>query len=102
MYRRLPHALSLHQAIDQAPALSRLAHQVEQSTLMYRCVQGLIPPALRAHIQPGPLDAQDWCLLVTHNSTAAKLRQLVPLLRTRLQQEGWAVATVRIKILGRS
>lgn len=99
MYRRLPHALSLNQAIEEAPVLSRLAHRVDQSAQMYRCVQGLIPPALRSHVKPGPLDQQDWCLMVTNSSAAAKLRQLVPLLRTRLQQEGWAVITVRVKIL---
>lgn len=100
MYRRLPPALSLNQAIDEAPALSRLAQRVDQSNAMLRSVQGLIPPALRAHIRPGPLEEQDWCLMVTHSAAAAKLRQLVPLLRTRLQQEGWQVLTVRVKILG--
>ena len=100
MYRRLPPALTLTQAIDEAPALARLAHLVDQSTAMYRCVQGLIPPALRPLIKPGPLEAQDWCLMVSHSSAAAKLRQLVPLLRSRLAQEGWNVTTVRIKILG--
>lgn len=100
MYRRLPPALSLNQAIENAPALSRLASLVDQSTAMFRCVQGLIPPPLRPHIKPGPVDGQDWCLMVTHSAAAAKLRQLVPLLRTRLQREGFAVLTVRVKILG--
>lgn len=100
MYRRLPPALTLNQAMDGAPALSRLAHQVEQSTSMYRCIQGLIPPTLQAQVRPGPLEQRDWCLMVSHSSAAAKLRQLVPLIRTRLQQEGWDVTTVRVKILG--
>ncbi len=85
--------------MSEAPALARLTHLAEQSQQMYRCVQGLIPPTLHPHIKPGPLDQQDWCLMVTHSAAAAKLRQLAPLLRTRLQREGWAVATVRVKIL---
>ncbi len=100
MYRRLPPALTLNQAMDGAPALSRLAHLADQSTAMYGCVQGLIPPALRPLVRPGPLDAQDWCLMVSHSAAAAKLRQLVPLLRSRLQQEGWDVQTLRVKIMG--
>lgn len=100
MYRRLPPALSMSQAIEGAPGLARLAHLVDQSSTMYRCVQGLIPPALRPHIKPGPVEAQDWCLMVNSNAAAAKLRQLVPLLRTRLQQDGWDILTVRVKILG--
>ena len=101
MYRRLPPALTLNQAMAEAPALSRLAQRVDQSAAMYRCVQGLIPPPLRAQITPGPLDEQDWCLMVSHSAAAAKLRQLVPLLRSRLQQEGWQVSTLRVKISGR-
>jgi len=100
MYRRLPPALTLNQAMDEAPALARLSRLVEQSSAMYRCVQSLIPPPLRPHITPGPLDQQDWCLMVSHSAAAAKLRQLAPLLRSRLQQEGWAVSTVRVKIRG--
>lgn len=34
-----------------------------------------------------------------HSATAAKLRQLLPLLRGRLQQAVWSVSTVRLKIL---
>jgi hypothetical protein len=99
MYRRLPPAQSLHQAIGNAPALAHLAGLAEQSLAMYRCVQNLIPAPLRPHIRPGPLQAQDWCLMVSHGAAAAKLRQLAPLLQTRLRQEGWDVQNVRVKIL---
>lgn len=100
MYRRLPPAQSLHQAIGNAPTLAHLAGLAEQSLAMYRCVQAQIPPAMRAHIKPGPVQEQDWCLMVSHGATAAKLRQLLPLLRTRLQQDGWNIETVRVKITG--
>lgn len=100
MYRRLPPAQSLNQAIGNAPALARLASLAEQSLAMQRCVQSLIPPALRPHIKPGPVQEQDWCLMVSHGAAAAKLRQLLPLLRTRLQQDGWDIQTVRVKIMG--
>lgn len=100
MYRRLPPALSLHQAIEGAPALARLSSLVDRSSAMYRCVQSLIPAALQPSIQPGPVEGQDWCLMVSSHAAAAKLRQLVPLLRRRLQQEGWDVLTLRVKIMG--
>ena len=100
MYRRLPPAHSLHQAIDSAPSLARLAVLAEQSNAMYRSVEGLIPSALRPHILPGAVHEQDWCLVVSHGASAAKLRQLLPRLCTHLQQSGWDIQTVRIKIMG--
>ncbi len=100
MYRRLPPALSLNQAIEGAPALARLASLVDQSSAMYRCVQDVIPPALRPVVTPGPLDGTDWCLMVSSSAAAAKLRQLAPLIRTRLQQQGWQVLTLRVKMVG--
>ena len=100
MYRRLPPALSLHQAMEEAPSLARLAHQVAQSRALFEGVQGHIPPTLRSQVMPGPLDGGDWCLLVTSNAAAAKLRQLLPLMRQALRQQGWPVEQVRVKILG--
>jgi hypothetical protein len=100
MYRRLPPALRLDQAIEHAPALARLAHLVDQSSAMYRCVEGLIPEGMRGQVKSGPVEGQDWCLMVSSNAAAAKLRQLLPTLRARLRQEGWDVLTVRVKILG--
>lgn len=99
MYRRLPPALSLNQAIEGAPALARLAQLAEQSGAMWRCVQPLVPVPLRPQVRPGPVDEQGWCLMVSSNAAAAKLRQLLPALRDRLGQEGWPVAAVRVKIM---
>lgn len=100
MYRRLPPAQSLTQAIDSAPSLARLAGLADQSSAMYRSVENLIPPALRPHILPGAVQERDWCLVVSHGASAAKLRQLLPRLCTHLQQGGWDIQTVRIKIMG--
>lgn len=100
MYRRLPQAQSLIQAIDSAPSLARLAGLAEQSSAMYRSVEGLIPLSLRPHIKPGAVQEHDWCLVVSHGASAAKLRQLLPRLCAHLQQSGWDVQTVRIKITG--
>lgn len=86
--------------MEGAPALARLSNLVEQSSAMHRCVENLIPAALRSSIKPGPVEGQDWCLMVSSHAAAAKLRQLVPLLRKRLQQEGWDVLTLRVKIMG--
>jgi hypothetical protein len=49
---------------------------------------------------PGAVHEQGWCLVVSHGASAAKLRQLLPRLCTHLQQSGWDIQTVRIKIMG--
>ena len=99
MHRPLPPALSLSQAIDGAPSLAFLAQQVEQSVAMYQSVQTLLPSPLRAHIRPGPIEGQDWCLMVGSSAVAAKLRQMLPLILQRLQSQGWNIATVRVKLM---
>ena len=98
MYRRLPPALPIAQAIEGAPALAQLAGQVERSTAMLRALSDLIPAGLRVHGGPC-LDGQ-WTLLAGNNATAAKLRQLTPALLARLRERGWALERIRIKVLG--
>jgi hypothetical protein len=66
---------------------------------MFRSIEGLIPQGIRPSIKPGPLDGEGWCLLLSSNAAAAKIRQLLPLLQVRLVDEGWKVTSIRLKIL---
>ena len=74
MYRRLPPALPIAQAIEGAPALAQLAGQVERSSAMLRDLGVLIPAGLQVHA--GPCQDGQWSLLVRNSAVAAKLRQL--------------------------
>ena len=76
-----------------------LAEQVKESNDRLRTIQPLIPEALRAAVKAGPIDGETWCLLVTSNSAAAKLRQLSPLLLSKLLSKGVKVTSIRLKIL---
>lgn len=62
-------------------------------------MESLIPEALRPAIQAGPIEDGAWCLLVSSNAAAAKLRQLLPLIQARLVDKGWKVTSIRLKIL---
>ena len=99
-YRRLPHALPIAQAIEGAPALARLSELVQQSSTMLRDVRALIPPNLKVHA--GPIQDQQWCLLVESSAAAAKLRQLLPLLQNSLKRQGWPIEQIKVKIMGHS
>jgi hypothetical protein len=76
-----------------------LATQVRESSDRLKAIQSLIPEALRPAIQAGPIDGEAWCLLVTSNAAAAKLRQLSPLILSKLTSRGVKVNSIRLKIL---
>lgn len=98
MYRRSVPAISLHQAAADSPTLGSLMARARDANERLKAVEGLIPPAMRPAIQAGPAEGDSWCLLVKGSAAAAKLRQLSPMLVTRLKNRGWDVATIRIKV----
>ena len=76
-----------------------LAMQVKESANRLRSIQSLIPEALRAAVQSGPIEGDTWCLLVTSNAAAAKLRQLVPIFLTSFYRQEIKVTSIRLKVL---
>jgi hypothetical protein len=98
-HRRLSQPLTVQQAVGNSPTLARLAELVQDSNNRLKAIESLLPGNLRAAVKAGPIDGDSWCLLVSGNAAAAKLRQLVPLLQAALQREGWRVSSIRLKIL---
>ena len=95
-----PHqAVSFSQAIDNSPTLAKLAMMARQSGDMLKSVERLLPPSLRASVQAGPIEGDNWCLLVTGSAAAAKVRQLVPALQAQLKADGLAIQTIRRTVL---
>ena len=92
---------SLLQAANESPTLAHLSQLLRESTRRLRALDSLIPAALRTAIQAGPIEGSTWCLLVSNNSAAAKLRQMLPALQSHLQQQGIEVQTIRLKVLTR-
>ena len=92
------HPVTLLQASQDSPTLSRLTELTRDSVARLKAVQPLIPPALRLSITAGPIDAGVWCLLLDNNATAAKMRQLVPSLESHLRSKGWAIESIRLKV----
>ncbi len=90
--------LSLEQAVGSAPMLAALRERVRESQRLIEQVSPLIPPALRPHVQAGPLNDTEWCLLVKSASASTKLRQMLPALLQALNQNGAKVNAIRIKV----
>ena len=89
----------MHQAVGNSPVLARLTELVQESNDRFKAIESLLPAALHAAVKAGPIDGESWCLLVSSNAAAAKIRQLIPLIQTRLLGKGWKVTSIRLKIL---
>ena len=98
MNRRSVPPFTLQQAAEGSPTLASLIARARDSGDRLRAVEGLIPPAMRPAVQAGPAEGDVWCLLVNGSAAAAKLRQLSPMLVSRLRSKGWDVNTIRIKV----
>lgn len=92
------HSMTLAQAAEQSVPLARLMALARESAERLEAVRPLLPPGLRPLVQAGPIEDSTWCLLVSGNAAAAKLRQLLPLLQSHLADRGWQVTAIRIKV----
>lgn len=89
---------SLEQAAGAAPSLAALQERIRQSQRCMEQVQHLIPAAMRRHVQAGPIENAEWCLLVSSAAASTKLRQLLPALQQALTESGLQVSAIRIKV----
>jgi hypothetical protein len=96
---KINQAITLMEAAQESPSLARLTELSRESSLRLRTLQSLIPGPLRTTLQAGPIDGSEWCLLVSSNAAAAKLRQMLPALLAHLQRHGHSVEKIRLKIL---
>ena len=90
--------LSLQQATEESPSLAGLMALARESGERLKAIELLIPVPLRPAIRPGPIDGDQWCLLVSSNAAAAKLRQMLPALQVRLRDRGWEVTSILFKV----
>ena len=95
---RRHHAVTLQQASAESPTLAMLTALTRDSSDRLKAIEPLIPPGLRGTLQAGTIDGTSWCLLVSSNSAAAKLRQILPALQAHLRVRGWEVNSIRLKV----
>ena len=91
-------AITVLQATQDSPTLARLSVLAADSSARLKAIEPLIPVALRPAIQAGPIDGASWCLLLSNNAVAAKVRQLTPALLAHLRTKGWEVNAIRLKV----
>jgi hypothetical protein len=91
-------SVTLLQASKSNPGLARLMSLQQESSARLQAITALIPAALQAHVQAGPLEDGVWCLLLSNNTTAAKMRQLLPAFESHLRVHDLDVKSIRLKI----
>jgi hypothetical protein len=95
----VPKPLPIDEALRRSSPLADLRRRVSDSQSRYALIRPSLPPAMAAHVRPGPLDEEGWSLLVANAAVAAKLRQLQPRLEQVLRQQGCLQHNIRIKIV---
>ena len=96
---KINQAVTLMEAAQESPSLAHLTALTRVSSQRLKLLNALIPGPLRTAIQTGPIEGTEWCLLVSSNAAAAKLRQMLPALQAHLNSHGHDVERIRLKIL---
>lgn len=94
----VPAALPIDDALRASESLARLRERLDDSRRRFAAIQGLLPAALAAQVEAGPVDDHGWTLFALSNSAAAKLRQLLPELQRRLAAGGWPDVAPRVRV----
>ncbi len=97
MHRR-HNTVTILQASQDSPTFARLIELTRESVARLRSVEFLIPESLLSSVTAGPIDGPVWCLILSNNSAAAKIRQLIPSFQSHLRVKGWDVDSIRLKV----
>ena len=94
----VPDSLAVRDALDRCEPLRHLQQRLAHSQRCLDAVRSVLPPELIPLTSAGPCDESGWTLLAAHTAAAAKLRQLRPRMEACLQERGWQVISIRIRI----
>ncbi|CAG9210846.1 Zn-ribbon-containing, possibly RNA-binding protein and truncated derivatives [Paraburkholderia sabiae] len=93
---RRPQAVA--EVLNRTDAFAALRAGVEQIAALERDLTQLLPDYLATSVEPGFIKDGVLALFAAHNALAARLRHLEPRLLSELQQRGWPVNALRIRV----
>jgi len=91
-------AIPAAQAAMGSGLLGGLVRQAQASQSCLQELRSVLPAALLARVQSGPIADGLWTLLVDQPAVAAKIRQWVPALQAHVRTKGWPIARIEVKI----
>ena len=86
------------EVLKRTDAFAALRAGVEQIAALEKDLRQLLPDYLGSGVEPGFIKDGVLALFAAHNALAARLRHLEPRLLSDLQQRGWAVNALRIRV----
>lgn len=86
------------EVLSRTDAFAALRAGVEQIAALERDLKQLLPSYLATSVEPGFIKDGVLSLFAAHNALAARLRHLEPTLLSELQQRGWAVNTLKVRV----
>lgn len=84
--------------LGRTDAFAALRAGVEQIAALERDLKTMLPDYLATSVEPGFIKDGVLALFAAHNALAARLRHLEPRLLADLQQRGWAVNALKIRV----
>ncbi len=93
---------TMEEAVGAAPVLTQLRDRLALSERCLSIVLPVIPVTLRSNIKAGPIENDQWCLLVGSAAASTKLRQLLPAIQATLSNHGINMTAIRIKVQSHS
>ncbi|CAB3763509.1 DUF721 domain-containing protein [Paraburkholderia humisilvae] len=88
----------LADVLARTDAFSALRAGVEQIAALERDLSELLPDYLATSVEPGFIKDGVLAIFAAHNALAARLRHLEPRLLADLQQRGWLVDSLKIRV----
>jgi len=86
------------EVLNRTDAFAALRAGVEQIAALEKDLRALLPDYLATSVEPGFIKDGVLALFAAHNALAARLRHLEPRLLADLQQRGWPVSALRIRV----
>jgi len=86
------------EVLNRTDAFAALRAGVEQIAALERDLKQLRPDYLATSVEPGFIKDGVLALFAAHNALAARLRHLEPRLLSDLQQRGWPVQALKIRV----
>lgn len=98
--QRRPQAVA--EVLGRTDAFAALRAGVEQIASLERELAQILPDYLAANVEPGFIKDGTLTLFAAHGALAARLRQVEPRLLAELQQRGWPVRALALKVRPRA
>jgi hypothetical protein len=90
------------EVLGRTDAFSALRAGVEQFAALESILAKLLPDYLATSVEPGLIKDGALTLFAAHSALAARLRHLEPRLVADMQQRGWNVRTLSVKVRPRT